>query len=161
MPPPLGPKLSVPLPFAESRLAPLHLDLRSLELYGTTDRVQATLMRPGMPVVRAALRIPGTGKAVGALIGRLPAGPDERTRARDRWTILAEARSGDDWRNVALSGVDPYGLTAETLATGAIHLAGDGEHPSGVVSPVQAVGKEKWQEELRAFGATTEIYEPT
>lgn len=161
MPPPLGPKLSVPLPFAESRLAPLHIDLRSLELYGTTDRLQAALMRPGMPVAKAALGIPGARKALGALIARLPAGPDEATRGKDRWTILAEARSGTEWRNVALSGVDPYGLTAETLSAGALALAGDGRDLAGVVSPVQAVGKEMWQQELERWGASVDVYEAT
>ena len=160
MPPPLGPKLSIPLPFAESRLAPLHVDLRSLELYGTTDRLQAAAMRPGLPLLRAALAIPGASKAIGAMIDRLPAGPDEATRAKDRWTVLAEARSGDDWRNVALSGTDPYGLTAETLAAGAMALAADGSEGSGVVSPVQVVGKDLLEKELRESGAAFEIYEP-
>ena len=56
MPPPLGPKFALSYPLAEGRLAPLHLDLGSLELYSTTGRAQATALRTGLPFARIALR---------------------------------------------------------------------------------------------------------
>lgn len=160
MPEPVGPKLSVALPLAEGRLAPLHLDLRSLELYGLSGRAQAGAMRLGAPVAKAAMALRPVRAAVNRLIDRLPEGPGEEARGGDRWTLLAEARDAESWRNVALSGVDPYGLTAETLAAAGMKLAADGHDDSGVMAPVQAIGRDRLQKELIDFGVDIQTYEP-
>ena len=160
MPAPLGPKLSIAMPAAESRLAPLHLDVRDLELYFTAERVQAAAMRFGVPVAKPILAARPVTRLLEALVDRLPDGPDEVTRRRDRWTILAEARSGDAWRNVTLHGTDPYGLTAETLAFAGITLARGGHEGAGVMAPVQALGLERVHKELIDLGTEVQIYEP-
>lgn len=159
MPPPLGPKFALSYPLAEGRLAPLHLDLRSLELYSTTGRAQAAALRSGLPFARVVLRSGLVRTGIERVLTRGSPGPDAATRARDRWTILAEARSGDAWRNVALMGTDPYGLTAETLAAAATKLALEGHEDSGVMSPVQAVGLEVLQKELIDFGVDFQTWE--
>lgn len=159
MPPPLGPKLGVSVPLAEGALAPLHLELRSLELYAATERLQSIALRYGMPLGRMALGNPLVQNVAGRVLDRLSSGPSERARHIDRWTILAEARGDNGWRNVALSGVDPYGLTAETLAAVALKLARDGHKASGVMSPVQAAGLETLQKELIDFGVDFQTWE--
>ncbi len=158
MPPPLGPKHSVALPVAEGVLAPLHLDLASLELYATAVSGQAALMKVGMPIARVALAADPVRRLAERVLVR-GEGPDEASRRKDRWTILAEARSGGDWRNVALMGSDPYGLTGETLAAVATKLAREGHEGVGVMSPVQAVGLQELQKELIDFGVDFQTWE--
>ena len=160
MPAPLGPKPSVGFPLAEGHLAPLHLDLDSLQLYVTTDPVQRVLMRRGLPLLSAAA---GTraGRALTQLVlDRLPEGPSDQQRARGRWTVLAEASSQDSWRNVALSGTDVYGLTAEFLAAGALRMCEDDFDLTGVVSPVQAMGIDRWHKEFIDHDVVVDTYQP-
>lgn len=160
MPPPLGPKLGVALPFAIGELAPMHLDLRSLELYGVVSRAQATAMKLSMPVVKPILGARPVQTLANKVLDSRSAGPDEAKRQADRWAILAEAREGNSWRNVALMGADVYGLTAETLAAGALKLARDGHERAGVMAPVQAMGLDTLQKELIDFGVDFQVYEP-
>lgn len=160
MPDPMGPKLSVSLPFSIGELAPMHLDLRSLEIYGIVSRAQAGAMRASMPVVKHALKVRPVQGAINMLLDQMPDGPDETKRRADRWSILAEARSRDTWRNVSLSGVDVYGLTAETIAAGALKLAREGNDSSGVMAPVPAIGLDALHKELIAAGVDIQTYEP-
>lgn len=160
MPPPLGPKLGVAVPLAEGALGPLHLELASLQLYATAGRAQAAAMRLGMPLAKSVLGIAPARQMLEKLVEQRADGPSEPSRQRDRWSILAEARSGDTWRNVTLQGADPYGLTAETLATGGMKLARDGHDESGVMAPVQAIGMSALHKELIDFGIDVQVYEP-
>jgi short subunit dehydrogenase-like uncharacterized protein len=160
MPPPLGPKLGVSLPFAEGVLAPMHLELDSFELYGVVSRAQASAMRYTMPAVQQTLKLSPLQGLIGKVLDRRKPGPSDELRSAGRWTLLAEARAGDDWRNVALTGADIYGLTAETLACGALKLASEGHAGSGVMSPVQAMGLDTLQKELIDFGVDVQVYEP-
>jgi short subunit dehydrogenase-like uncharacterized protein len=157
MPPPLGPKASVSFPLAEGHLAPLHLDLRSLSLYVTVGAAERIFFRTAVPGLRLALGTP-IGGLMKKLAERAPEGPDDAARADSRWTILAEARAGDEWRNVWLQGTDPYGLTAEFLATAAVEMCAPGFNKAGVLSPVQAVGIDVLQKELLDKGVTVESH---
>lgn len=159
MPAPLGPKAAVSFPLAEGHLAPLHLSLRTFETYVTTDPLRRYLMKLGIPLLRLATSAPAPKNLIGAIVSKLPEGPDERQREAGRWTILAEARSGHVWRNVVISGRDVYGLTAEFLTTGALAMTAPDFRLSGVVSPVQAVGIDTWQKELAAHDVKIDIYE--
>ena len=160
MPAPLGPKRALAFPLAEGHLAPLHLDLNSLQLYITSDPVRSALMRPALPLLAAA-----SGTTVGRgitqrVLDRLPEGPNDRQRARGRWTVLAEARSKQTWRNVSLSGTDVYGLTAEFLAAGAMGMCEEDFDVTGVVSPVQAMGIDRWRKEFIDHDVVVETYQP-
>lgn len=161
MPPPLGPKLGVSLPFAIGELAPLHLDLNSLQLYGIVARGQATAMKLTMPFVKLTLGARPVKAITNKVLDRRDPGPSEDKRHADKWAILAEARNGPRWRNVAMLGTDVYGLTAEMLAAGALKLAREGHEDAGVMAPVHAVGLELLQKELIDFGVDVQIYEPT
>lgn len=160
MPAPLGPKLGIAMPLAIGQLAPLHLDLQTLEVYGTSTPVQATAMRLGMPVTKAVLGLGVTQRAVDAVLDRRSPGPDPIARQQDRFTILVEAWSGSAWRNVSLQGVDPYGITAETLAAGALKLVRDGHDSAGVMAPTQAIGLDVLHKELIDLGVDIVVHEP-
>jgi short subunit dehydrogenase-like uncharacterized protein len=161
MPPPIGPTYAISMPFSEGRLAPLHLDVRNLELYGAVGQRAAVAMRVGAPFMRALSNIGPAQQLVDRVLEGRRGGPDEVARRKDRWAFLAEARSADGWRNVSLSGVDPYGLTAETLAAGALKLARDGHGSAGVIAPVQTLGLETWHKELIDLGVDIQVYEPS
>ena len=157
MPPPLGPRLSVSYPLAEGHLAPLHLDLKSLRLYGTAGRGRALALK-GLPLVNALLGIRPVRAAAEAMIDRFVSGPEGSAREAP-WTILAEARAQGSARNVVLTGRDPYGLTAELLAAGAMHVLEAGFSASGVLSPVQAMGLDLLQKELIDNGVSIDVFE--
>jgi short subunit dehydrogenase-like uncharacterized protein len=158
MPAPLGPKKAMAATLAEGVLAPLHLDLKDLELYLTTGTIQELAARVGLPVLRLLNATDVGRRLMRTAMSRLPEGPDEKGR-RARWTILAEARSGDAWRNVVISGSDVYGLTAEFLTAGALKMLEPSFDRKGVVSPVQAAGIDTWQKEFSANDVTVDVYE--
>ena len=158
LPPPLGPREAVSAPLAELYLAPRHLDLRSLELYMTSGRLQTLGMKVGLPALRVALASPAARHAIGSVIDRVVPSPDPNEGGHRRFTILAEARAGRERRNVAVTGADAYGLSAELLAHGAIEMARDGYDKTGVLAPVQAVDIDILQKELIDNGVSIEVY---
>ena len=87
-------------------------------------------------------------------------GPDDRRRQK-WWTILAEARSGDRWRNVTIMGRDVYGLTAVLLASTAMKMAQEGYERSGVLAPVQAADVDWLEKRLLECDCSIETYAPT
>ncbi|MDP9067031.1 MAG: saccharopine dehydrogenase NADP-binding domain-containing protein [Actinomycetota bacterium] len=158
MPAPLGPKPALSFPLAEAHLAPLHIDLESLQLYITTDPLQRFLLRAGFPFLKLASTAPGR-KIATTVVDRLPEGPSERQRTAGRWTILAEARTDPRWRNVVLTGRDVYGLTAEFLSAGAMRMTEDDFDLRGVVSPVQVMGIDRWRKEFLDHDVVVDVYE--
>jgi short subunit dehydrogenase-like uncharacterized protein len=157
MPAPLGPRLGSAAPLAIGRLAPLHIDFSSLEIYVTQGAVRNVAMKVGLPAIRLLRSFGPARQALDALVGRLPEGPDATGR-RSKWTVLAEAFTPTAGRNVALIGRDAYGLTGELLAAGAMHMCGPDYAQSGVVSPVQALGLDVLQKELADLDVTIEVF---
>jgi short subunit dehydrogenase-like uncharacterized protein len=160
MPPPLGPRSSVAAPLAELRLAPLHLRLSSLKTFMTTGGPQRIGLRVGLPFLKAALSTETTRRLTEEVLTRAIPSPDPAKGSSLKWTILAEARSADGWRNVAVMGTDPYGLSAELLAASAMAIASSGPQETGVISPVQAIGVDVLQKELIGAGVSIDTYEP-
>jgi hypothetical protein len=154
MPPPLGPRRGVSFPLGEGRLAPLHLDLSNLQLYVTVGNAQRLGLKT-LPALRAALRTPLAHSFLENVVGRFARPP----APGHRWTILAEAQSGDARRSVALKGSDVYGLTAELLATAALRMCEADFNQKGVVSPVQAVGLDRLQKVLIDNDVSIETFE--
>lgn len=159
MPPPLGPKASVSFPLAELRLAPLHLELNSLKTFITSGTMQRLGMRFGLSTLERALDKQWGKWVLEKVLSPLPDGPDEETRQKGRWTILAEASRGGEWRNVAITGTDVYGLTGELLAGAALKMTEEGFSNAGVCAPVQAVGLDTLQKELIDRGVSIDTYE--
>jgi short subunit dehydrogenase-like uncharacterized protein len=159
MPPPLGPRRAMSFPLAEGRLAPLHLELRSLELYVTTSLGRLVGARFMLPVTAPLMRT----RLGNALMDRLlptGSGPSEERRARSKWTVLAEATSGTGWRNVVVTGSDPYGITAEFLTSGALRMCEADFDAAGVLAPVQAIGLDSLEKVLADSGVTIAKFEP-
>ncbi|MCW2696421.1 MAG: Saccharopine dehydrogenase [Modestobacter sp.] len=96
------------------------------------------------PLSPWAARLPGVRGAVPRLAGVLGAGvavspapqPDGRT------AVLAEVRdpAGERVSAVALTGPEPYALTAALLAWAAVRAATEGVRGTGALGPVQAFG---------------------
>ncbi|HYI44819.1 MAG TPA: saccharopine dehydrogenase NADP-binding domain-containing protein [Actinomycetota bacterium] len=158
MPPPLGPRASLSFPLAEARLAPLHLDLRSVSTYMTVGAVEKIGMKAAAPFM-PLLANNTLQNMFEKVLERLPEGPNEQQRSKSHWTILGEARAGSKWRNVAISGTDVYGLTAEFLSAGAIKVASEGPADTGVLAPVQAVGLETFEKVFAEHGVNVDVYE--
>jgi len=115
----------------------------------------AARTRPGRALLERLLPSPGEG-------------PDERTRAAGRFTVLLigaayGAREEDDVRIVArVRGGDPgYGETSRMLAEAALTLTGD-ERPDvvGVVTPAIGLGA-PYQRRLEAAGMRFEVVSRT
>ena len=159
MPPPLGPRRGTSFPLAIGHLAPLHLDLERFRTYVTVGSWERLGLKAFVPSLRLALAAPGGRALIERVIERAPEGPDEEARARSKFTILGEAIAGDGWRNVVVTGADPYGLTGELLAAAALRMAEDGYDKSGVMSPVQAAGLDLLRSELEKNGCELVSYE--
>ena len=157
MPPPLGPRLGVAFPLASGYVLPLHLKLSSFRTYVTTRTPQRIATRFAAPLLRGMQQTPPGRRLIEGFVARLPEGPDTQGRGA-RWTILAEASDGEAFRNVVVSGRDPYGLSAELLALGSLTMAADDYDRSGVLAPVEAVGLETLQKVLIEQGVTTETF---
>jgi short subunit dehydrogenase-like uncharacterized protein len=160
MPPPLGPRMAISLALAETRLAPLHLDLNSLGTYVTVARGSRTALRFGAPLLRAISGNDRLRDGLRSLVERGGEGPDDGKREHSRFTVLAEARSGRAWRNVSIQGTDPYGLTARTMTAGAKRFLEADFGERGVIAPTTALGKENAQKVLFDLGVTIETYGP-
>jgi short subunit dehydrogenase-like uncharacterized protein len=157
MPAPLGPRLGVAFPLASGYVLPLHLKLSRFRTYVTVRNGRRIAMKFATPLIREIRRTSPGRRIVEQLVSRMPEGPDARGREA-RWTILAEATDGRGYRNVVLSGRDPYGLSAELLALGALTMAADDYDRSGVLAPVEAVGLETLHKVLIEGGVTTETF---
>jgi short subunit dehydrogenase-like uncharacterized protein len=154
MPPPLGPRRAVSLGLAETHLAPLHLDVSGLETYVTASVSARVALTLGGRILAA---VPGKWVAplASSVVSRFQGPP----ASDGRWTIVAEARSRSRWRNVALTGRDTYGLTAELLAWGACRLVHPGPLARGTLSPVGAFGTDALLREMQRNAAAITIHE--
>ena len=159
MPAPLGPRPAASFPLSLLEVVPLHLDLRSLGTYVTISSAQRMALKATLPLLRASLAIGPIERMIKNVAGRVP-GPRRDARAK-RWTILAEARGSNGFRNVVVQGADVYGLTAETLAAGAARMAQADFERSGVLAPVQAMDLDFLQKELVNQGITIETHDPS
>lgn len=162
MPPPLGPRFSISVPTSELLLAPLHVDVHHMGAYATIGTTQRWGLKVGLPILRLAGLIPRGPETIQRLITAVggTGGPEGEAR-NAAWTVLAEARNGQDWRNVSLQGTDVYGLTAKLLAFGAERLSRADYERVGVLAPTQAVDVDDLQKLLIDHGVTIETYERT
>jgi short subunit dehydrogenase-like uncharacterized protein len=112
---------------AEPLTVPRHTRVRSVRSYVIAPRVAAVggLFAPvAAPVVRLASRVGWE--------------PSPEGRARWRWVVVAEARSGVRTRRATLRGSDVYGLTSTLLARGAAALRAGEAKAAGGCAPAQA-----------------------
>jgi short subunit dehydrogenase-like uncharacterized protein len=111
----------------EPLTVPRHTTVQNVRSYVRASKLvsrTAGLVRVAAPLVRLT-----------ASVGR---GPGERSRARSRFAVVAEARRASTGRRVTLTGSDPYGLTARLIARGAQALAAGEVRGAGALAPAEA-----------------------
>jgi hypothetical protein len=93
----------------------------------------------------------------GAAIRRLPAAPSEASRKASRFTISCEARGKSGARRGTVRGGDVYGLTAVSVAHGALLCADPAYERSGALAPAQAFDPPAFLAALADFGVSVEV----
>jgi short subunit dehydrogenase-like uncharacterized protein len=139
-PAPIGEEPMLRYPAGEQITVPRHVEtarVRTL-LSGMVVPPRLTpLIAAATPLLGLAMRTP-LRAATGALIRRLPAAPSERARQASKFLVACEARTGDRVRRGSVHGVDIYGLTAASLAHGAMLCADPAYERAGALAPAQA-----------------------
>jgi short subunit dehydrogenase-like uncharacterized protein len=158
-PEPIGEQRMLRYPAGEQITVPRHVETARVRTLLNGMVVPPRLMplaAASSPLLGAAMRTP-LRRAAGALIRRLPAAPSERHRRASRFIISCEARSKSASRRGTVRGGDVYGLTAASLAHGALLCANPSYDRSGALAPAQAFDAASFLAALSGFGLTTEV----
>jgi short subunit dehydrogenase-like uncharacterized protein len=154
-PAPVGRQRMVRYPAGEQITVPHHVETRNVR---TMLSAKSALPGPAadaapvlMPPFQLALRTP-LRRMLGALVSRLPEGPDAEARRAARFMINCEARAGARRRRGTATGPDPYGLTAFTTVHGALLAAAPEYDRSGALAPSEAFDPHDFLEALGEFG---------
>lgn len=149
--------------FALPRLAPSLTDVDVyLGWFGRASRA-AHLLSPAAAVLT---KTPGAASALSRLgtviTSRLPAGPAPEQGAGVTSQVVAEAydRRGTLLARARVDGPEPYAMTADLLAWGAMYAAEAGLHASGALGPVDAFGLETLEHGAAQAGLTGRILDP-
>jgi short subunit dehydrogenase-like uncharacterized protein len=134
-PEPLGRRPVTRYPGGEVLMVPRHVETEKVTELIALPRFTGPLAR-AMPLVAWAVRSP-LRAVIDAAIDRLPEGPSETARQRATFTVVAAA-IGARVDRVVLRGTDPYGLTAASIAEGALRMADSGFARAGALAPAQA-----------------------
>jgi short subunit dehydrogenase-like uncharacterized protein len=120
--------------------------------------------------VRSYVRLPrlaAYGGLVGGLVsplvkasGRFGGNPSPEERARNKWTVVAEARAGGRVARATLQGVDVYGLTGLLLARGAEALRNAEFLETGACAPAEAFDVHALAPRLAPFLEIASVDEP-
>ncbi len=134
---PFGERTVVEWSGTEPLTVPRHTDVRSVRSYVRAPAIAAHaggLGKLAAPFARLASRVG-------------PQGPSERSRARSRFAVVAEARGAGGEARAVVTGSDIYGLTALLLVRGAEALLRGEARGAGVLAPAEAF-------EAHAFAAS-------
>jgi short subunit dehydrogenase-like uncharacterized protein len=158
-PEPIGEQRMLRYPAGEQITVPRHVEtarVRTL-LNGMVVPPRLTpLAVISSPLLGLTMRTP-LRNAMGALIRRLPAAPSERSRKAARFTISCEARGKAGARRGTVRGSDVYGLTAVSLAHGALLCADPAYDRRGALAPAQAFDPTSFLAALGDCGVSTEV----
>jgi short subunit dehydrogenase-like uncharacterized protein len=156
---PLGEQRMLRYPAGEQITVPRHVETARVRTLLNGMVVPPRLMPLAViasPLLGMTMRTP-LRKAMGALIRRLPAAPNEQDRKAARFTISCEARGRSGVRRGTVRGTDVYGLTAVSLAHGALICADPAYDRSGALAPAQAFDPTLFFAALAEFGVSTEV----
>ncbi len=140
-PAPIGEQRVLRYPAGEQITVPRHVDTARVRtmLSGMAVPPRLTpLLVATTPLLGLAMRAGPLRAATAALINRLPAAPSEEARKASRFVVSCEARAADRMRRGTVRGSDVYGLTAASLAQGAMLAASPGFDRAGALAPAQA-----------------------
>lgn len=158
-PDPLGELRMLRYPAGEQITVPRHVETAKVRTLLNGMVVPPPLMpvaAAASPLLGMAMRTP-MRKALGALIRRLPAAPSEADRKKARFTISCEARGKPGARRGTVRGGDVYGLTAVSLAHGALLCADPAFDRKGALAPAQAFDPTSFFAALADFGVSIEV----
>jgi short subunit dehydrogenase-like uncharacterized protein len=160
-PAPVGRRRMVRYPAGEQITVPRHVETREVStLLSAATVMPSARMAPAapvlMPLMQLAMRTP-LRRAADTLISRLPEGPSPDARRASRFMISCEARAGASRRRGTVTGTDVYGLTATTIARGALLAAAPGYERSGALAPSQAFDPAEFMSALGEVGVDHEV----
>ena len=158
-PEPIGEQRMLRYPAGEQITVPRHVETARVRTLLNGMVVPPRLMplaAAASPLLGLAMRTP-LRKAMGAAVRRLPAAPTEDARAKARFTISCEARGKAGVRRGTIRGKDVYGLTAASLAHGAMLCADPGYERSGALAPAQAFDPTAFLAALADFDVSVEV----
>lgn len=145
--------LAVSFPGGEVIMVPRHVQTRAVTPMIALGRGTTSLLRLGLPLLRAVMATP-LNRVLWRSIDLGPTGPTLAERAASRFTLLVEARRGEDRRAVISKGTDPYGLTAVVAVAVAARLWTGEPQQVGAVSPAMVAGADVIINSTRAAGVT-------
>jgi short subunit dehydrogenase-like uncharacterized protein len=155
-PEPIGEQRMLRYPAGEQVTVPRHVETARVRTLLNGMVVPPRLMPLAViasPLLGLAMRTP-LRQAMGALVKRLPAAPSEKSRSAARFTISCEARGKSGTRRGVVRGSDVYGLTATSLAHGALLCADSAYERSGALAPAQAFDPASF---LSTLGLSAEV----
>jgi short subunit dehydrogenase-like uncharacterized protein len=158
-PEPIGGLRMLRYPAGEQITVPRHVETARVRTLLNGMVVPPRLMPLAVissPLLGLAMRTP-LRRAMGALVQRLPAAPGEQSRKASRFTISCEARSKTGSRRGTVRGSDVYGLTAASLAHGALLCADPAFEGSGALAPAQAFDPGAFFAGLADLGVSFEV----
>jgi short subunit dehydrogenase-like uncharacterized protein len=145
--------LAVSFPGGEVFQVPKHVKTRAVVPLMAFDAGMAALAGLGLPLLRAVMATP-IQHIIFRSIESSAEGPTDAERENSRFTLLCEARRGEDRHAVVVEGRDPYGLTAIIAVALASHLLKEEPREVGAVSPAMIAGPALIVERARAAGVT-------
>jgi short subunit dehydrogenase-like uncharacterized protein len=158
---PLGRRRMARYPAGEQITVPRHIPTRRVRTVITSSTLAphprlGPAMRLLAPPTALAMRTPAR-RALESLIRRLPEGPSEEQRAAARFTIVCEARRGQQVRRGRLTGRDIYGLTAALVSEAARIASGRDFRGRGALAPSQAFEPRSFLERFERFELRSEL----
>jgi len=155
--PKTGRRTATSLPFGEAIIVPLHVLTRNVTTLMVLP-VPAAVLTAVSVVAPVILRSP-VGGLMFRRVDRGSFGPSFEERQKSEFEILCTARRGREFRRVAVTGRDPYGLTA-TIAAHIASLLHEGKVGSaGAIAPSMVAGSSAILEATSAVGVSWNVGE--
>ena len=119
-------------PSPEAIVVPMHTGARTVRTYMAMNERAVRMLHRLRKVAPSLAR--ASRSVADRILDRTAVGPEgeERTMA---FTIIAEATKGSERARIALTGMDPYGLTAELQVYAAQRAIADAITARGIVGP--------------------------
>ncbi|MGN6187605.1 MAG: saccharopine dehydrogenase family protein [Conexibacter sp.] len=161
-PQPLGEQPVMRYPSGELLTVPRHVRTRRVASLITVETFTGTPKAAPLaplvtPALALALRSP-LRRALEPLLARFPEGPSLESRARVRFTLVAQAHGEDGrTRRGVATGGDVYALTAATAVHGAALMAAPGYDRAGFLAPAEAYDATAFLDALADHGVAYEI----
>lgn len=157
---PIGRKRMIRYPAGEQITVPRHVPTRRVRTIISASTIAPTPLAPLLPLFTRpaglAMKTP-LRRGFDLLVGRLPEGPSPEARAAARFTIVCDVTRGQKRRRGVIRGSDVYGLTAASVARGAIVAASGGIPGSGGLAPSQAFDPRDFLKALARFDVAWEV----